>query len=354
MKRICQHIKILWITALLLVGCDGEGTLLDLYPWEPIVNAETGILIQDNELLYARLSGRQQLDGITVKGWFATSDFFKSFDFTESRWPDGEGVLSAGKGVVVHAVPGGAVWSIRFSVDDGKTWEAVDGPATDVSLIQVTVNAPQTVWLLGRQETDGNSRLLLYRMDVSDKQVKLRFAKDHTLPLAVGFSDGDLGWLLDREQLAGAEQARVWKTADGGQAWTEVGTIGGIASPSLTVVDADRLLVYNRSGQAFHSSDGGRTFEAVSVGARQIISCQAVGGEFVYALLGDGLAKSSDGGKTWRLLDAQAPGVGVSGTAMDFYDERRGIVYGPDRLFMTSDGGESWEIGVYPYDYVFE
>ena len=74
----------------------------------------------------------------------------------------------------------------------------------------------------------------------------------------------------------------------------------------------------------------------------------------MYALLGDGLAKSNDGGKTWSLLGARAPGVDVSGTAMDFYDERRGIVYGSDRLFITMDGGESWEIGVYPYDYVFE
>src|SRR5690606_19169342 len=148
--------------------------------------------------------------------------------------------------------------------------------------------------------------------------------------------------------------ARVWKTDDGGEGWTEVGAIAGVASPLLTIVDAARLLAYDSSGKAFHSSDGGRSFEEVPVGSRNIIRCHAVGGNVVYALLDGGLAKSNDGGKTWGTLDASVHGIGISGTALDFYNEQRGIVYGPDRLFITVDGGESWEIGVYPYEYVFE
>src|SRR5690606_37883698 len=102
---------------------------LDLYPLEPIVNAETRVLIQDNAILYARLSGRQQVDGVTANGWFTTSDRFKSFDFVASPWPEDAGVLGVGKGMVVHAVPNGSRWSVRFSGDDGKTWETVDGPS---------------------------------------------------------------------------------------------------------------------------------------------------------------------------------------------------------------------------------
>lgn len=354
MKNAYSRIKAAWILSLLLIGCDGEDTLLDLYPFEPIVNAETRTLIQDNQLLYARLHSRQQIDGMTEKGWFATSDNFQSFDFEDRPWSGGQGILGFADGLMVHATSNGPAWLLRFSEDDGKTWETGEGPATAISLIQVAVTADRIVWLLGSQETGGNSRLMLYRIDWQDKRAELWFAKDYTIPLAVGFLDGDRGWLLYRGQLEAMQGARIGKTDDGGREWTEKAAVGGITQPSLTVVDANRLLVYDSAGRAFHSSDGGVSFDEVSIGAGGIISCQTAGGNAIYALLDRGIAKSNDGGKTWSALDAKAYGVDITGTAMDFYNEQRGIVYGPDRLFFTGDGGESWEIGIYPYEYVFE
>ncbi|GGC17803.1 hypothetical protein GCM10011386_07170 [Parapedobacter defluvii] len=353
MMHVCKKIKVV-LVSLLLLGCDGEGTLLDLYPFEPIVNAETRVLIQDNQLIYARLHGRLHIDGTTEKGWFSTPDNFQSFDFEDRPWPIAQGVLGFADGLLVHAIPNGATWLLRFSEDDGKTWETSEGPGAAVSLMQVAVTANQTVWLLGAQEIGGNSRLLLYRIDLPDKRAELWYTKDNTTPLAIGFLGRENGWLLYRGQYEAAEGVRIGTTVDGGREWTERSAISRVTSPSLTLVDANRLLVYDRAGRTFLSSDGGTSFEEVAIGTGEIISCQSAGENVVYALLDQGVAKSSDGGKSWSPLEAGAHGVRITGTAMDFYNEQRGIVYGPDRLFFTVDGGKSWRMGVYPYDYVLE
>src|SRR5690606_41135317 len=72
-------------------------------------------------------------------------------------------------------------------------------------------------------------------------------------------------------------------------------------------------------GAAFRSADGGISFEPVTIGG-QIIACHAASSDIVYALLENGLAKSTDGGSSWNALDAFVHGVEVSGTRSE---ERR-------------------------------
>src|SRR3546814_18506039 len=88
--------------AALLWRCNGEDTLLDLYPMEPIVNPEVGMLIGGNGIIHADFAGRQQISGDTEQGVFSTTDRIQSHDFDHRTSQETEGGVTIGDGILVH------------------------------------------------------------------------------------------------------------------------------------------------------------------------------------------------------------------------------------------------------------
>lgn len=361
MKQVYKKIGVALAGIALLFGCKGDGTLLDLYPMDPIVNPEVRVLIQDNRFIHARLDGRQRISGITEKGVFSTTDRFQSFGFESHPWQVGQEAMAFGNGLIVHAPNEGLSFSLRYSTDNGLTWATYDKPILDeadlaagrISVVQLLVSADRLVWLLCQQQIGADRRVLLYRVDLAAARSEKLFSKASATGLAANFLDGESGWLLYATPDDPKSRIHVLKTKDGGHAWSEEAVLDGVDDPAIEPVDANTLLVYDEAGKAFHSADGGASFTSVSIGGSGIGLCQATSGQVVYALLTNGVAKSSDGGQTWAVLKAEAHGVEILGSAMHFYNERQGIVYADDKLFLTENAGETWDILVYPYDYVF-
>lgn len=361
MMSVCKKIVVL-ATIALLWCCNGDGTLLDLYPMEPIVNPETGRLIGENRLIHVDFDGRQRISGVTEEGVFTTADRFRSFDFESHPWQAADGLVGFGDGLAVHTQINGVSMSLRYSTDYGRTWATYDYPLLDgrhpmvgnMSVIQLLVSADRSVWLLCQWDTERTGHTLLYRVDLESGQCALTMEKEQATGLTCGFADSENGWLLYRSLGDDTDRVHVAWTENSGQTWTDGAVLDDVAQPSIVAVATDKVLVYNGEGTAFHSMDGGMSFESVMIGNGGVITCEAASAHVVYALLESGLAKSTDGGQTWIALDAVANGIEVSGKAMDFNGERAGIVYGEDRLFITNDGGQSWDILVYPYDYVFD
>ncbi|MEC3881184.1 WD40/YVTN/BNR-like repeat-containing protein [Parapedobacter sp. 10938] len=359
MMRICRKIMMLAAVALFWC-CNGEDTLLDLYPMEPIVNPEVGILMAGNGMIHADFDGRQQISGVTETGIFTTTDRFQSLHFEPHAWQATDGMVAFGDGVVVHVQTEGMSFSLRYSMDDGKTWTTFGKPIVDgrllaaggVSAVQLSIAADGSVWVLGQQEVGGDRRALLYSVDLEQQRSSLMMEKVGAMALTFGFANPQHGWMLYGVPEEGG-RVHVLRTENGGQSWADGALLDGVAQPLITPITADDLLVYNREGVVFRSADGGISFEPVAVGGG-VIACQAASSNVTFALLENGLAKSTDGGRTWTALDAFVHGLEVSGTAMDFHGERAGIVYGADRLFISNNGGQSWDVLVYPYDYVFE
>ncbi|SEL57857.1 hypothetical protein SAMN05421740_10727 [Parapedobacter koreensis] len=346
----------------LLVSCKGDGTLLDLYPREPIVNPDVRTLIQGNRIVYAQLDGRSQIRGITDGGRFTTYNRFKSFGFDPYSWQGEQGVTGFGEGLVVQAMPEGASFVLRYSSDMGVTWVSYDTPIVDdddivlgaVHVVQLLVGADGSVWLLAQQNIGMDRRMLLYHVDLWEEKSVLLLRRDKAIALTADFANHDDGWLLYSDQDGETKGVHVLKTVNGGQVWSAGATLGNLNQPSIEAIADDRLLVYPQTGQALLSADGGDSFTPVSIGDNGISICHAASPDVVYALLVNGVAKSIDGGQTWLRLDAQAYDVDISGMAMDFYNERQGIVYDWNKLFITDDGGASWDILIYPYDYLLE
>lgn len=360
MIHVCRKISSLVAVALLWC-CNGDDTLLDRYPIEPIVNPEVGILISDNHIIHADFDGRQQISGVTQTGLFTTNDRFRSLDFAPNPWGPADGLVVFGGDLIVHAQADSEAISMRYSNDQGRTWTKYEGSivdehflaAGDVSVVQLSVAPDGSIWVLCQQERGDGRRALLYRVDLEPQRSTLMVDKAGAMALDFGFADALHGWVLYGVPVGGADGAHVLRTENGGRTWTGGAIVAVADGPAVAPIATDALLIYDGKGTAFHSADGGISFKPVSIGG-PVVACQVASPGIVYALLENGLAKSADGGATWAALDAVVHGVEVSGTALDFHGERAGIVYGADRLFITNNGGQSWDVLVYPYDYVID
>jgi len=355
---VCRKIVMLAIVALLWC-CNGKDTLLDLYPMEPVVNPEVGVLIDNNRIIHVDFDGRQQISGVTEAGIFMTTDRFRSLDFEPHAWQVSDDVVTFGDGIIVHAQAAGVSFVLQYSTDDGKTWATFGGSIIDerflavgsVLPVQLSVAQDGAIWVLCQQ--GAGRRTLLYRVDLEQQRSALVMEKGEALALDFSFADSLHGWVLYGLPGEGAGRARLLRTENGGRTWNDGAVLEGVEQPAVAAITKDDLLVYYPDGVVFRSADGGTSFASVVVGGR-IVACQAVSSGLVYALLENGLAKSTDAGATWTVLDAFVHGISVSGTALDFHGEHAGVVYSADRLFTTNNGGQSWEVLVYPYDYVFK
>ena len=127
----------------------------------------------------------------------------------------------------------------------------------------------------------------------------------------------------------GVNNGGVWKTTDAGRVWIPIfegqptQSIGAIA-----LAPSDPNVLYVGSGEGLQRPD-------LSVG--------------------DGIYRSTDGGKTWKHLGLR-DGQQIGGLAVDPRDPRRvfaavlGHPYGPNAergVFRSKDGGESWEKVLY-------
>ncbi|MGK6349694.1 WD40/YVTN/BNR-like repeat-containing protein [Parapedobacter sp. DT-150] len=347
----------------LLTCCKGDGTLLDLYPIDPIVNPEAHLLIRDNGIIHTQLSGRNRITGVTEKGGFTADDRFNAFSFQPYAWPEDQRAVGFGRDLVVQAPMDGRSFALRYSRDNGQSWTTFDKAIVDeadailgeVYPVSVLVGDDEVVWLLCQQHIGAGRRAMLYRIDLVNGTSEALLKKMHALALAVDFVDRHHGWLLWADPAGPQGNIHLLKTTDGGRVWSGGAVLDNIIQPSIEAISDDKLLIYGQADNAFLSADGGATVEPILTGMGRIQACQAVSAEVIYMLsVGSAVGKSTDGGVTWLPLEAQARGIGVTGTDLHFYDERQGIVYDRDRLFVTHDGGAGWEVLVYPYEYVVE
>ena len=127
----------------------------------------------------------------------------------------------------------------------------------------------------------------------------------------------------------GVNNGGVWKTTDAGRTWTPIfddqptGSIGALA-----IAPSDPNVIYVGSGEGLQRPD-------LSVG--------------------DGIYKSTDGGKSWRHLGLR-DGQQIGAILVDPENAKRVFVavlghpYGPNAergVFRSTDGGESWQKVLY-------
>lgn len=138
------------------------------------------------------------------------------------------------------------------------------------------------------------------------------------------------------------------KSSDGGQTWQKIsnGINGPVDFHAMAVSQADPSLVYGvYRGQLQRTSDEGKTWDIVHTSLANIITLTTspAAKETVYASTVDGLYVSQDRGETWT-----KPGVinsAVTAVAVNPADDQEITAYAQNQGLARSDnGGQSWRL----------
>lgn len=270
----------------------------------------------------------------------------------------------------------------KFAIDPSQiNWEKTNGPGggkiIDIAVdptnnsVLYTAVYPISAGLLDGgiyKSTDGGGTWARKVSGINDKE---------TWSITMDPNDNRVLW-------AGTNAGEIYKTADAAETWTKKKDISGdITNPTSNTIycveidpfDSDRILAGSRHGYLFRSEDGGGTWETLykdkGLMAEGVISditydpknqgvVYLTTGFFdVWDYIGNGIYKSTDGGKTWQKLEnglqgksqfgdlvidpadsnvlyaangmEDNPGMGVTGEAQS-------------HLYRSEDAGESWEL----------
>ncbi|MDH6522232.1 hypothetical protein [Streptomyces sp. SAI-090] len=146
----------------------------------------------------------------------------------------------------------------------------------------------------------------------------------------------------DRLFVGGHEAVAV--SGDGGRSWQDVPSLRG-ADAMGWASTSDAVLVGGHPG-LYRSADGGAAFTKVT-GAGAVSDVHAIGGTGRTVYIGSpasGLLASTDGGKTFKTVNAEA-GRSFMGTILVDPDDPRRLI-APDMssgLQTSGDGGRTWK-----------
>jgi photosystem II stability/assembly factor-like uncharacterized protein len=244
-------------------------------------------------------------------------------------------------------------------------------PVLQAGLIQAWDHLTQEISTMARRLSQAMMVIGLMLAVVAPARADEHWIKLPTVPYtlnnkqdAIAFADALTGWY-------GNGTGRIYRTDDGGEAWTAIWTKQGTYVRALEFADAQTGFLGNIGPGYFPgvtdrqplyvSHDGGVHWTAVRpVAGRQIVGVCAIdvlkaGGKVVAVRAGGrvggpaGMLESFDEGRTFRARDMSS----VTGMILDihFVDENTGFIAGASaaeedkahaRILKTTDGGKSW------------
>ena len=263
-------------------------------------------------------------------------------------------------GLLLAANASGQVYRSR---DGASTWELVGDGLPAERICSLTASGPDTYWATTSNENDGT----LYRFNAGrwaavpfgqppdTEATSVYIDPDNPNNLYVGLEKA-LGASLD------SDTALLFRATDGGFNWTPLPNPPGRAGIRVQILGKARpsgVLYIARDSELLSSSDGGDTWKGVRLPGDAPISQapRRPGGDFnsiavdpanndvLYLALGNaGIAKSVDGGNSWRIVNNGLNNTTISVIATQPTDPA--TLYAAsangDGPFKSSDYGDSW------------
>ena len=141
------------------------------------------------------------------------------------------------------------------------------------------------------------------------------------------------------------DTSHLFKSSDGARRWQQVARLGHHCCSGLAVDPQNSGTLYAGGDGVLKSTDGGRTWRPVSTDwAVEDVAIDPQNSHVVYAASSQGVFKSVDGGENWRAANAGLSDRFVSVLAIDTQNPLSlyaGTV--GKGLFKSSDGGKKWQ-----------
>ena len=243
---------------------------------------------------------------------------------------------------------------VAESGDGGKSWQAVNSgfPVSPVSALVLAPGSPGTLFAgtLGSallKSSDGGASWSASTSGLSGELYISSIAVDPTSAATL--------YAGTAHPYDGSHSERVFKSTNGGGAWTQTGLDAAGFSVDFIAVNPGKAaqVIAGSKGVVgyFQSLDSGKTWSTIAsdaaCGGLNAFVFDPTGANF-YIAGTSGVCRSSDGGKTWQvnavggslsaetlLLDPTNPQTLYVGTSLN------GTAGGG--VFRSSDGGQSWE-----------
>jgi len=232
--------------------------------------------------------------------------------------------------------------------NSGSTWSHLGAGAGSDTI----TNRPSSIvydpansavfWESGIYDTGG-----VYKTADSGNTFHQLGSISHIDYVSVDFSDANRRTLL----AGGHEQSQtVYRSVDGGQTWSDIGVnlpAGTGFSNSPLIINSQTYVVNTETSWSGDSPGIYRTTNAGTTWTK--VSSQGPGGAplvasngTIYWPISDSLLKSTDSGSTWTQV-----GSGISGGAFQLVPpielpDRRLVSVGADHLMVSADGGSTW------------
>jgi len=309
-------------------------------------------------------------------------DCYKAAEYIYSQFD------SMGLDVAYDYYPGIGFWNVAFmglngyasgnegtiyhTTDGGDTWEQQDS-GTFIDLLAASFVAPDTGWMCGEEGTvirtlDGGTTwevmgkvrsVWLWGIDFVNSQTGwvleytgavqkttdggLNWTKQktlaHTTIRNIDFVDTQCGWAV-------GELGTILHTVNGGKKWELQTSNTEAGLHDLCFIDSLHGWAVGTSGVVLHTDDGGASWVAQSSGVTAVLLSVT----FIDSLHGwaSGIAgtviSTTDGGVTWDVRQTPAWLSSFDLRDICFIDTLHGCAATNAGIFVTEDGGESWEL----------
>jgi hypothetical protein len=354
MKGLIKIIALLSF-GIIIFGCGKKNTsLLDSLPVVPIVNPDTRVLLKDNLLLYIQIENANLIRGITSKNVFQTTDYFKNFSYQPYSLPTPTHIIDYDRNYVTGIADVVVPTTIAYSTDYGSSWKSfvpnISGTTTSgyaglVTSVKFLSNATMLL-VTGTnsnfysQDYPANNCWIFRINPETGKGDSLSCIKTF-FPIAMQFANATTGYML----LSKGNSTYISKTTDGGANWNIPVVIANSYEPLNIVAGTTNVFLYNKNGGGYFSNDGGATWKK-SKSNERFAEVVRINDHLLYATTEAGFLKSEDGGDHWNTVLLYAYGK------LCFVNEKQGIRYTNESLYITENGGLNWKILLYRFPYI--
>ncbi|HUP13925.1 MAG TPA: hypothetical protein VM187_17005, partial [Niastella sp.] len=234
-----------------------------------------------------------------------------------------------------------ASFSPAISTTGFNTTELVDAAYIDTNYLMLAYQQKST--------TNADSRKY-YKLNLTTKiATRVSFFDDAYYQVNVKFVDKKTGYALLYKN--STYSSYIAKTRDTGRTWSVPVAITDRVLAVLQTGVKGNLCAMENFGNAYVSADSGVTWKKPATELK-LTSAHMVNQHIIYGVTQESLVKSTDTGVTWNTVANTATYEYINMKRLHFQDELNGIMYGGQKLYITADGGVTWKVLLYPYEYV--